>query len=104
MLAEIWKEVLGVSRVGVYDNFFRLGGHSLLGTVVVSRAHATFGVELPLLSIFEAPTVAELAETIELQLIEQSDAEQMTELIEGLEHLSEEEIKALLTAEGSHFD
>ncbi len=64
-LAQIWTPVLGVKQVGVYDNFFELGGHSLLATQVISRICQVFEVELPLRSLFEAPTVAELAERIE---------------------------------------
>src|SRR6185295_2612813 len=64
MLASIWSDVLGV-RAGVNDNFFDLGGHSLLATQVMSRVREAFGIEIALRSLFEQPTIGELAETIE---------------------------------------
>jgi amino acid adenylation domain-containing protein len=68
VIAGIWSQVLGVERVGVYDNFFELGGHSLLATQVISRVRGAFQVEAALRSLFEGPTVAELAQGVEAGL------------------------------------
>lgn len=68
ILAEIWADILGVEKVGIEDNFFELGGHSLLATQLVSRLSNTFKIELPLKMLFEASTVEELAEKVDLAL------------------------------------
>ena len=60
-LAAIWSEVLDVDQVGIHDDFFDLGGHSLLATQVISRVRSRLGAEIPLLKLFEAPTVAEFS-------------------------------------------
>jgi amino acid adenylation domain-containing protein len=65
MIAGIWRDVLGLDRVGVKDNFFTLGGHSLLATQVTSRVLRLLEVEIPVRAMFENPTVAGLAEAVE---------------------------------------
>ncbi|HEY0605954.1 MAG TPA: amino acid adenylation domain-containing protein, partial [Herpetosiphonaceae bacterium] len=66
VLTSIWVSVLRLEQIGAHENFFELGGHSLLVTQVIARVRATFQVELPLRSVFEAPTIVQLAERIEL--------------------------------------
>jgi amino acid adenylation domain-containing protein/non-ribosomal peptide synthase protein (TIGR01720 family) len=65
MLAGIWAQLLGTERVGITDNFFELGGHSLVATQVISRIRDTFRIEFSLRELFEAMTVAALAQRIE---------------------------------------
>jgi amino acid adenylation domain-containing protein len=61
----ILAELLGVQKVGVHDNFFFLGGHSLLGTQLIARARDSFGIELPLRTVFDSPTASQLSAEIE---------------------------------------
>ena len=63
-LVSIWKDVLGLQKIGVEDNFFELGGHSLLATQVLSRIKVLFKVDLPLRSLFEFVTIRELASAV----------------------------------------
>ncbi|MEG4026391.1 phosphopantetheine-binding protein, partial [Microcoleus sp. S13C4] len=65
LLASIWAEVLGVEKVSINDNFFESGGHSLLATQLLSKVSHTFGLNLPLSKLFEAPTVADFSSYIE---------------------------------------
>ncbi len=64
-LSSIWSEVLGLDHVGVEDDFFSLGGQSLLATVVITRVRQSLKIELPQHILFEAPTVARLAQCVE---------------------------------------
>jgi acyl carrier protein len=60
-IAQVWESVLGIDSVGVHDNFFELGGTSLTGIQLVTELKKSLSVDLPTVSIFEAPTVAALA-------------------------------------------
>jgi acyl carrier protein len=64
-LVALWQEVLGVERVGVADNFFALGGHSLKATQIMARVQERYGVRVPLRALFEDATVARLAAVLE---------------------------------------
>jgi len=85
-LAKLWGEVLGIERVGIYDNFFALGGDSLRATQLVSRVRAAFGVELPLTTTFREPTIADQVPLIKDLLL--SEIEELTE--KEAQHLLEE--------------
>ncbi len=64
-LAQIWQDVLGLAQVGVKENFFEIGGHSLRATTLASKIHKELNKPLPLRSIFEAPTIEQLAAVLE---------------------------------------
>ncbi|WP_245894300.1 amino acid adenylation domain-containing protein [Chamaesiphon polymorphus] len=87
VLAGIWAEVLGVERVGIHHNFFELGGHSLLATQVVSRIHDALGVELPLRTLFERQTVADLGEVVVEYLAAETEDDEMARILAELEEM-----------------
>jgi len=105
-LAAIWSEVLGVTKIGINDNFFtQLGGHSLTATQLISRVREAFDIELPIRTLFEGPTIARLAEAVSTC---QSDPKQLMapkigRIVSGpaesdldIEHLSDDEVDAML--------
>jgi acyl transferase domain-containing protein/acyl carrier protein len=63
-IADIWQQILGVEQIGLHDDFFELGGNSLLATQLVSRLKDAFRIELPLRSFFESPTIAQFAQSL----------------------------------------
>lgn len=96
-VADIWKELLGIEHVGVHDNFFELGGDSLVAVRLIARLRLTFQREIPVHTFFDAPTVAELAESIRIAREEgREDDERISQLLEMMDQLSEEEITALI--------
>jgi acyl transferase domain-containing protein/acyl carrier protein len=97
VITDIWREVLGIDQVGIHDNFFDLGGHSLMALQVLSRLRRAFQVEMSVRVFFEAPTVAGLAEAIAKAKDQAAQVEhqEMTRLLAEIEALPDEEIRRL---------
>ncbi|HEV2735721.1 MAG TPA: non-ribosomal peptide synthetase, partial [Longimicrobiaceae bacterium] len=94
-LARIWAEALGTERVGVDDHFFRMGGHSLLAARVLAAVWESFGVEVPLHRVFDAPTLAGMAAVVDGE----REAE-LARMLAELDGISDEEARLLLATEG----
>lgn len=96
-IANLWELLLGIQPIGVFDNFFELGGHSLLAIQLISRLRDTYQIELPVQTLFDGPTVADLAANVEQQLQAIQDGKEMIDkMLELVENLSDEELEALL--------
>ena len=84
-VAGMLERLLNLEHVDVEENFFSLGGHSLLGAQLVARLRDTFGIEMPLRAVFEAPTVAELSAEIERLLVTKLEAMSEKEVLRILD-------------------
>ena len=100
-IVRIWQELLGVPRIGRQDHFFELGGYSLLATQFVARLRDVIGVDLPLLKVFQTPTVAGLAESVYASGMARYDAGEVDAMLAEIDQLSEEQIEALLAQESA---
>ena len=65
ILLDIWTQILGVEEIGIHDNFFELGGHSLLVNQLITQLFNVFSINIPLITVFELPTIAQLAKRVE---------------------------------------
>jgi acyl carrier protein len=70
-LSSLWEELLGVKGINAADNFFEIGGHSLVVMQLVSRIHARWSIDLRISDVFDAPTVVAMASVIERKLLEE---------------------------------
>jgi acyl carrier protein len=78
-LAALIAPLLQVERVGVNDNFFLLGGHSLLGAQLINRISDSLGINLPLLSLFDHPTLSGMAEEVERLILDKLEQEKLVQ-------------------------
>jgi acyl-coenzyme A synthetase/AMP-(fatty) acid ligase/acyl carrier protein len=88
-LTHIWRKLLKLDQVGVQDNFFNAGGHSLMSMQLLSQVRKKFGVDLPLRNFFEWPTVEGLAKGVEEAILEKSSSANVDELLNLLEEIKE---------------
>ncbi|WP_338844425.1 amino acid adenylation domain-containing protein [Massilia sp. W12] len=100
-LCAIFAELLGLPAVGVDDDFFRMGGHSLSATQAIARINQSFGAQLGLRALFEAATPAKMAALLLQQQVASVDAAALADMLSQLEGLSEDEIAAMLAAESA---
>jgi amino acid adenylation domain-containing protein len=96
-LVQIWTEVLKVEQVSVHDNFFDLGGHSLMATQLISRVRERFAIDLAVKELFAFPTIVEMAEIVEKSILDQSSLTSIEEMLSLLEAMGEEEAQNMLT-------
>ncbi len=85
VLAGIWAEVLEIDAVGMHDNFFDLGGHSLAATRIISRVVNRFSSDLSLQALFDTPTVAEMAQVVALHPDKQPSSADLQKILNDLE-------------------
>ena len=95
-LAQIWGEVLDLDQIGIHDNFLDLGGNSLAATQIVSRVIARFQIETPLRTLFQSPTVAEMAVVISGYQDKKLGKKELAKILDELESLGEEEARRLV--------
>ncbi|MGL4620299.1 MAG: AMP-binding enzyme, partial [Chroococcidiopsis sp.] len=95
-LMAIWQNLLQVSEIGTGDNFFSLGGNSLIAVSLMGTIRSTFSVDLPLINLFQFPSVDGMARQIEKAQAMQVNLDDMEDTIAYLAQLSDEEVMALL--------
>lgn len=97
-LVSVWSGILNIEKIGIQDDFFELGGDSVLATQMISRLRQMFQVDLPAVALFDAPTVEKFAH----YMIEHESRPGLTEktagLLKQIEGMSEEEVAHILNS------
>jgi acyl carrier protein len=99
-VAGIWSKLLDVGRIGVKDNFFEFGGHSLLAVQLITRIRDTFQVDLPLRALLDAPTIRQLSSVIRSNETIEGRTEKIAGILQRVESMSDEEIGKTLEQHG----
>jgi acyl carrier protein len=102
-LAELWAQKLHLTKVGITDNFFKLGGHSLAAVEIITHLRERFQVSISLRNLFETPTITALAQLIEqeLALKQEEDPTEDTEfaqILQDLEAFSNDEVEQMFSS------
>jgi amino acid adenylation domain-containing protein len=98
-VAALWSELLRIDRVGRHDNFFGLGGHSLIAMQLVLRVRSAFRIDLPMETVFDQPSLSKMAEAIRVQQLATYLGDDLDGMVDELDGLSEEELLILLEKE-----
>ncbi|WGV24574.1 non-ribosomal peptide synthetase [Halotia branconii] len=96
VLASIWAEVLNLKQVGIHDNFFELGGNSLLAMQLLNQVNEAFSIDLPLRSLFECSTIAEISELVQAYKLEHLESDAIEQILAEVDELIDTEIEQML--------
>jgi acyl carrier protein len=98
-IAAVWQEAFGLEQVGIHDNFFELAGNSLLAIQIVTRLRDILRVQLPLTSLFDAPTISQLAQAVAAQRSSNTEESEASRLLSEIEVFTLAEVEEILARE-----
>jgi acyl carrier protein len=90
-LAKIWRGILDIEQIGIHDNFFDLGGHSLAATRIVAQVINAFQVDVSVNDLFDAPTIAKMSEVVTASHIKCASAAELLQILQDIEAMTDEE-------------
>jgi surfactin family lipopeptide synthetase C len=96
VLLTVWRGILGIDKIGIEDDFFELGGDSVLATQIISRLRDMFRIDLPLIVLFDSPTIEKLAQFMIENEARPGLVEKTAALLKRIEGMTEEEVTRTL--------